>query len=204
MVSRYSSRYLLTHFFTQAGLPLLFIAVMIESFGVPVPGETTLITFGALASQGHYDIRWVIACAAAGAIVGDNLGYWVIGRFAGHTLLERSRWFQNHAQRVLPRAEALMTRYGPRAVFLGRFVSILRITIAWVAGLTKMDWWKFLFWNAAGGIAWASAVALVAYYVGQTTGAAIQRYGTYAGFGVAGAAVLALIAVRLAHRRLAN
>jgi Uncharacterized membrane-associated protein len=71
-----------THFFTSHGLPLLFAVVMLESFGVPLPGETALIAFGVLASQGHYSIWSVIAVAAAAAIVGDNLGYWLIGATA--------------------------------------------------------------------------------------------------------------------------
>ena len=70
----------MTHFFIHHGLPLLFAVVMIESFGIPLPGETALITFGVLASEGHYSIVDVIAVAAAAAIVGDNLGYWLIGR----------------------------------------------------------------------------------------------------------------------------
>jgi membrane protein DedA with SNARE-associated domain len=72
-----------THFFTHHGLPLLSVVVMIESFGIPLPGETALIAFAVLASQGHYRIEWVIVAAAAGAIVGDNLGYWLIGRLGG-------------------------------------------------------------------------------------------------------------------------
>jgi membrane protein DedA with SNARE-associated domain len=191
----------LTNFFTQHGLPLLFAAVMIESFGVPLPGETALIAFGVLASQGHYDIRWVIVSAAAGAIVGDNLGYWLIGRLGGRALFQRWRWLQKYAQRVLPRAEALMARHGGKTVFFGRFVSILRYTVAWIAGLSRMDWWKFLFWNAAGGIAWASAVALVAYYLGDAAASAIQHYGLYAAAAIAGAVALGWIAVSLIRRR---
>ena len=76
----------MTHFFTHHGLPLLGVVVAIESFGIPLPGETALIAFGVLASQGHYGIEWVIATAAAGAIIGDNLGYW-IGRRGGRALL---------------------------------------------------------------------------------------------------------------------
>jgi membrane protein DedA with SNARE-associated domain len=72
-----------THFFTHHGLPLLSVVVMIESFGIPLPGETALIAFAVLASQGHDRIEWVIVAAAAGAIVGDNLGYWLIGRLGG-------------------------------------------------------------------------------------------------------------------------
>jgi membrane protein DedA with SNARE-associated domain len=178
-----------THFFTQYGLPLLAIVIMLESFGIPLPGETALITFGVLAAQGHYDIRSVIAVAAAGAIVGDNLGYWLIGRLGGRALLARWRWLRRYSERVLPHTQALMARHGGKAIFFGRFVSVLRTTVAWIAGLSRMRWWKFLFWNAAGGIVWATAVALTAYYLGRAATAAIQQYDLYAGLVVAGAIV---------------
>src|SRR5712671_7348162 len=174
----------MTHFFTNHGLPLLFAVVMIESFGIPLPGETALIAFGVLAAEGHYSIALVIAIAAAGAIVGDNLGYWLIGRLGGRTLFRRWRWLNQYSDRVLPRAEALMARHGGKTVFFGRFVSILRYTVAWVAGLSRMQWWRFLFWNAAGGIAWATAVGLTAYYGGRAAANAIQRYGIYAAVGI--------------------
>jgi membrane protein DedA with SNARE-associated domain len=190
-----------THFFTHHGLPLLFVVVMIESFGIPLPGETALITFGVLAAQGHYRIEWVIVAAAAGAIVGDNLGYWLIGRLGGRALFRRWRWLNTYADRVLPRAEALMERHGGKTVFLGRFVSVLRYTVAWIAGLSRMSWWRFLFWNAAGGIAWAIAVGLIAYYSGQAAAGAIQRYGLYAAVAVAVAIGLGWITVRRARRR---
>jgi membrane protein DedA with SNARE-associated domain len=178
-----------TQFITQYGLPLLAIVIMLESFGIPLPGETALIAFGVLASQGHYDIRRVIAVAAAAAIVGDNLGYWLIGRLGGRTLLARWGWLRTYSDRVLPRAEALMARHGGKAVFFGRFVSVLRTTVAWIAGVSRMNWWKFLFWNAAGGILWATAVALVAYRLGRATATAIQGYDLYAGVAVAGGIV---------------
>src|SRR3989440_1221673 len=174
----------MTHFFTNNGLPLLFAVVLIESFGIPVPGETALIAFGVLAAQGHYSIASVIAIAAAGAIVGDNLGYWLIGRFGGRALFRRWRWLNQYSDRVLPRAESLMARHGGKTVFFGRFVSILRYTVAWVAGLSRMSWWRFLFWNAAGGIAWATAVGLISYYGGQAVADPIQRYGPYPGAAV--------------------
>jgi membrane protein DedA with SNARE-associated domain len=191
----------LTHFFTHHGLPLLFAVVMIESFGVPLPGETALIAFGVLASQGNYDVRWVIVSAAAGAIVGDNLGYWLIGRLGGRALFQRRRWLQKYSERVLPRGEALMARHGGKIVFFGRFVSVLRYTVAWIAGLSRMDWWKFLLWNAAGGIAWATAVGLVAYYLGHSAADTVQRYGLYAVAAIAGALALGWIAIRLTRRR---
>jgi membrane protein DedA with SNARE-associated domain len=170
----------MTTFFTHHGLPLLFAVVLLESFGIPLPGETALIAFGVLAAEGHYSIATVIAIAGAGAIVGDNLGYWLIGRLGGRALFRRWSWLNTYSDRVLPRAESLMKRHGGKTVFFGRFVSVLRYTVAWVAGLSRMTWWRFLFWNAAGGIAWATAVGLTAYYGGQAAADAIKRYGLYA------------------------
>src|SRR6478752_8320927 len=192
----------MTHFFTHHGLPVLFLVVMIESFGVPLPGETALIAFGVLAAEGHYSIWSVIAVAAAGAIVGDNLGYWLIGRLGGRALFRRWRWLSQYSDRVLPRAEALMARHGGKTVFFGRFVSILRYTVAWVAGLARMRWWRFLFWNAAGGIVWATAVGLVAFYGGKAAADAIQRYGLFAAAGVVVLLVGAWLAVHFGKERL--
>jgi membrane protein DedA with SNARE-associated domain len=190
-----------THFFTHHGLPLLFAVVLIESFGVPLPGETALISFAVLASQGHYSIAWVIIVSAAGAIVGDNLGYWLIGRLGGRALFRRWHWLNRYADRVLPRAETLMDRHGGATVFFGRFVSVLRYTVAWVAGLSRMSWPKFLFWNAAGGIAWATTVALIAYYAGQAAAGAIQRYGLYAAAALAFTIAVGWITFRRVRRR---
>jgi membrane protein DedA with SNARE-associated domain len=178
-----------TDFFTSHGLPLLFVVVMIESFGIPRPGETALIAFGILASQGHPSIVWVIVVAAGGAIVGDNLGYWLIGRLGGRELFERWGFLRRYADRFLPAAERLMAKHGGKVVFFGRFVTVLRYTAAWAAGIARMQWWRFLFWNAAGGICWATAVGLVAYYSGHAAADAIQRYGIYAA-GVIAVAVL--------------
>jgi membrane protein DedA with SNARE-associated domain len=192
----------MTHFLTHHGLPILFAVVMIESFGIPLPGETALIAFGVLAAEGHYSITSVIAIAAGGAIVGDNLGYWLIGRLGGRALFRRWGWLNQYSDRVLPRATALMERHGGKTVFFGRFVSILRYTIAWVAGLSRMHWWRFLFWNAAGGIAWATAVGLTAYYAGRSAADAIQRYGLYAGAFVVGAVLVGWLGVRYARGRI--
>jgi membrane protein DedA with SNARE-associated domain len=191
-----------THFFTSHGLPLLFAVVMLESFGVPLPGETALIAFGVLASQGHYSIWSVIAVAAAAAIVGDNLGYWLIGRYGGRALFERWGLLRRYSERFLPATERLMARHGPIVVFVGRFVTVLRYTAAWAAGLGKMPWWKFLFWNALGGICWALSVGLVAYYAGNAAADAIQRYGIYAAAVIAAAVVLGFFLTRLGRKRL--
>jgi membrane protein DedA with SNARE-associated domain len=191
----------MTSFFTHHGLPLLFLAVGIESFGIPVPGETALIAFGVLASQGHYSIVLVIVVAAVAATVGDNLGFWLIGRRGGRALLARFPRLERRAERLLPRTQSLIDRYGGRAVFFGRFVAVLRETVAWVAGLAGMSWPRFLFWNALGGAVWATGVGLLAYYGGKGLADAVGRDGLYAAGAFVVLAVLILTARRLRSRR---
>ena len=192
----------MTHFVTHHGLPVLFLAVLIESFGIPVPGETALIAFAVLASQGHYSIAEVIILAIAGAIIGDNLGYWLIGRVGGRALFRRWRWLNQYADRVLPRAERMMKAHGGKTVFFGRFVTVLRYTAAWVAGLAHMPWWRFLFWNAAGGIAWATGVGLLAYYAGQSAADTIQRYGLFAAAAIVAATIIGAVLFHFGKKRL--
>jgi membrane protein DedA with SNARE-associated domain len=184
-----------TELILDYGLYLLFALVAAESMGVPLPGETALITAGVLASQGHYSIVAVIAVAAAAAIIGDNVGYW-IGRKGGRALLNRTPYIRDYFARVLPPSERFFRRHGAKAVFFGRFVSILRVTAAWLAGISHMPWWRFLFWNAAGGIIWATAFGLVAYYTGRAVAEAINKYGLYAGIAVV---VLIALAIPVVH-----
>jgi membrane protein DedA with SNARE-associated domain len=192
-----------THLLHTYGLLILFFAVGIESAGVPIPGETTLITAAVLASthQTNWSIEVVIAVAAAGAIVGDNVGYW-IGRTGGRELLERWEPVARHTRRVLPPAERFFEKHGGKTVFIGRFIAVLRVTAAWVAGISRMPWWRFFLWNAAGGIAWATLVGLVAYYGGKAAADAISRYGLYALGAVAGIVVIVSAAFYLWRRRL--
>jgi undecaprenyl-diphosphatase len=159
-----------------------------ESAGVPLPGETALITAGVLAHSGDFSIELVILVAAVGAIVGDNIGY-AIGRTGGRALLERPGPFQRQRREVIARGEPFFHRHGPKAVFLGRWIAWLRITAAWLAGINRMRWPVFLFWNALGGIAWALSVGLLAYFLGH---AAEQI------FKIGGIAAVALILTALA------
>jgi len=148
------------------GYVALFALVGVESAGVPVPGETALIASGVLAQHGQLSIPIVICIAAAAAIIGDNIGY-MIGRHGGRRLLERPGPFEHHRREIIARGEPFFERHGPKAVFLGRWVAWLRITSAWLAGINHMHWPTFLFWNALGGIAWATSVGLLAYFVGH-------------------------------------
>jgi membrane protein DedA with SNARE-associated domain len=185
---------------SQMALLLLFAIVALESFGVPLPGETALIACGVLASQGSLSIVAVIAVAASAAIIGDNLGYWV-ARKGGRPLLERYRFTRRYAERYLPRAERFFARHGGKAVFFGRFVAVLRVTAAWVAGISHMHWLRFLAWNALGGICWATLVGLVSYYLGDAAASAIGRYGLYAAGGALLLAALGYLIVKRIEKR---
>jgi len=181
-------------------LLLLFGLVMFESFGLPLPGETALVACGILASQGDVSIATVIVVAALAAILGDNLGYWT-ARKGGRRLLGRYRFTRSYAERYLPRGERFFAAHGGKTVFFGRFVAVLRVTAAWIAGLSHMDWWRFLAWNAAGGIVWAAGVGLVAYFLGEEVAHAIARYGLYGAVAVIGVAAIVYVTVHRVKKR---
>jgi membrane protein DedA with SNARE-associated domain len=189
-----------TQLLIDHGLAILFLLVAIESAGVPVPGETALAAAAVLAAGGHYELWEVIAVAALAAIVGDNVGYW-IGRKGGRALLGRTPWVRDYFDRALPPAERFFEGHGAKAVFLGRFVAVLRVTSAWLAGISHMPWGKFLLWNAAGGIVWATLIGVVAYFAGAAAAEAINRYGLYAAIVIVIGLVAAFIGFRIWRRR---
>ena len=193
----------MTKLLLDYGLVLLFAFVAVESAGVPIPGETVLITAAVLArpEHHHYSLYWVIVVAAAGAIVGDNIGY-TLGRYGGRKLINRWGFVRRHAERVLPPSERFFERHGPKTVFFGRFIAILRVTAAWLAGLSHMTWWRFFAWNAAGGIIWATGVALLAYWAGQAVADAVSRYGLYAVLALIVLGALAYVALRVWRKRM--
>ena len=190
----------MTHFIEDYGLIFLFGIVCLESAGAWLPGETALIAAAIYASNGHLTITGVIAVAAAAAIIGDNIGYW-LGREGGRRLLYRYAFLRRFAERVMPPAERFFARHGGKAVFFARFFGGLRVTGAWMAGITRMTWWRFLFWNAAGGIAWAVGVGLIAFYGGHAAADVIEDYGLYGGIAVAVLVVIGLVALHVLRRR---
>jgi membrane protein DedA with SNARE-associated domain len=172
---------------------------MSEAGGVPIPGETALIAAAVLASQGKLQIVLVVVLAAAGAIVGDNIGY-VIGRKGGRWLLERPGIFHRQRLEVLRVGEPFFAAHGPKAVFFGRFLLGLRVWASWLAGATRMRWRSFALWNSLGGISWATAVGLIAYLLGHSASHAIEAFGIYGLVAV----LLAILSGVVLHRRHAS
>jgi len=150
----------------NVGYAAVFALIAVETMGIPVPGETALIAAALLAHDGQMDIGTLVLLASAAAIIGDNVGF-AIGRRYGRRLILVPGPLHNHRVKVLEHGEPFFARHGPKAVFLGRWVSGLRIASAWLAGVNRMNWPTFLFWNALGGIAWATSVALSIYLLGH-------------------------------------
>jgi membrane protein DedA with SNARE-associated domain len=155
------------------GLPIVGLAVLPESAGVPIPGETALLLAAAAAGAGRLSLWAVVAVAAVAAIVGDAGGYW-LGRRGGRPFLERhGRWL--HLDRAtFDRLETFFRRHGPKAVFFGRFVGVLRTYTALFAGVSRMPYGTFTLFNAAGGVVWAGLFGGLGYLFGQQL-AAVER-----------------------------
>lgn len=148
------------------GYIFLFVLVGIESFGIPVPGETALVTAAAIAATGKLDIVGVVAAASAGAIVGDNIGYW-IGRKGGIALVRRFGKRLHVDEAKLDRAHRFFQRHGAKAVFLGRFIALLRSWAAALAGVGRMPYGIFTSYNALGGVVWATVFGTLGFLFGR-------------------------------------
>ena len=177
------------------------LVIGIESMGVPLPGETTLIAASLLASQGDLNLVIVIAAAAAGAIIGDSVGYF-IGRRAGRGLFDRlGRRFHHFSPERIEKAEKYFHKYGVWTVFFGRFVALLRIFAGPMAGTLRMPYPRFLGANAAGGIAWSTTIGIVAFKVGDNADKIFGEVSVWALVVIAVAAVAAYAGYKLRKRR---
>ena len=157
----------INHLLGEYGYGVVFVVICLEAMGVPAPGESLIIAAGIYAATtGKLGIGGVIAAAAAGAIMGDNLGY-LIGRWAGFRLLQRYGKHVGLNERRLNLGRYLFHTQGGRVVFVGRFLAILRTFVALLAGANRMDWKVFLIWNAVGGVVWATLYGGGAYLAGN-------------------------------------
>ncbi|GCE22817.1 DedA family protein [Dictyobacter kobayashii] len=181
------------------GYPAVTLFILIECIGIPIPGETMLLlaSFYA-ATDDTLQIPIVIACAAFGAIMGDNVGYYV-GRTGGRAFVARFGRFFFIKMEHLDVAERFFQRHGAKTVFFGRFISILRIFSAFLAGVNRMEWRSFMLYNGLGGIVWATYVGLLGYIAGRyfhehfDQVEAVARTVGWAGFVIAAAITIGII-----------
>lgn len=150
----------------QYGYWAVFLGIALENAGVPLPGETITLVGGFLAGSGELDYWFVLYCAMLGAILGDNCGYW-IGRWGGWAFLLRLGKLFRISEKQLSEVRSKFSQNAAKAVFLGRFVALLRIFAGPLAGIARMPYWKFLLCNAAGAATWASAMVSLSFFVGQ-------------------------------------
>src|SRR5713226_3945228 len=150
------------------GYPAVTLFIMIESAGIPFPGETMLLlaSFSAATIDPQLNIVIIIACAALGAIIGDNGGYY-IGRTGGRAFVERFGRYVFVKPHHLDYAERFFEKHGDKTVFFGRFVAVLRAWAAFLAGINHMRWRKFLIYNAAGGMLWATIYGTLGFIAGR-------------------------------------
>ena len=187
----------ISHLIETYGYLAVFLLVGAESLGVPVPGETALIVAGTYAGQTHRLNPWLIfLVASAAAIIGDNIGFW-IGDKGGYRLARRYGHWVRLDDHKLKIARYLFNIHGPKVVFFGRFVSVLRTYVAFLAGTSRMRWRKFLPANTAGGIVWAGIYTLIAYFAGN----ALQKASGTIDLVVVGVAVLSVASVLFVVRR---
>jgi membrane protein DedA with SNARE-associated domain len=151
------------------GYPALFLGVMLENAGIPVPGETAVLVAGFLASDAGgrvFEILPVILLTTLAAVCGDNIGFWLGHRFA-RPYLKGGRRFLFLTPRAMALAESYFHRYGTWTIFFARFVTGIRVIGALAAGAAGMAWRRFLVANALGAVLWATTISLLGYFFGQ-------------------------------------
>jgi membrane protein DedA with SNARE-associated domain len=156
----------IAHLLASYGLLAIAVIIALESVGLPLPGESVLVFAALYAAHSSHSITGVVASAALGAMLGDNVGYW-IGREFGYRLLRRHGNSVGLSPDKIKLGQYLFLRHGSMVVFFGRFVAVLRMLAALLAGVNRMDWRRFLIANAAGAILWASVVGFGTYFFGR-------------------------------------
>jgi membrane protein DedA with SNARE-associated domain len=161
------SKEMLQHLIATHGYWTVALVVGLESMGIPLPGETVLVLAAIYAaSDPSLNIFLVILAATFGSIVGDNAGYWIGHRYAYAAVLRYGRHLGLSEPRIKV-GQYLFRKHGGKVVFFGRFVALLRILAAFLAGVNRMPWRDFLIANAAGAVLWASVFGIGAYYFGK-------------------------------------
>lgn len=160
----------------QWGYMAVFVGIMMENAGVPLPGETIIVVASVFASQGILNVWDVYFAAVAGAVIGPNFGYYV-GRRGGQPVVQRMARLLRLSEEDLQAAEARFNQRSDLAIFLGRFVAFLRIFAGPIAGVLKMPFPRFFFFNALGAIVWAAVIVGAAYFLGENVRFLLRNVG---------------------------
>jgi membrane protein DedA with SNARE-associated domain len=171
--------------------------------GVPSPGETALVLAAVLASQGKLHIWLVILIGVSSAIIGDNLGY-LLGRRFGRDALSAPGPLQQHRIRAIAAGDRFFERHGPKAVFVGRWIALVRFATAWLAGINAMRFREFFFWNALGGTTWGITYGLAGYFGGQAAASVLSQVGVIGAVLLVLAVVVGYGVIKLRERRAAE
>jgi membrane protein DedA with SNARE-associated domain len=148
------------------GYVVVFVGMLLENAGLPIPGETLTLLGGYAAGSGHLHLLGVIGAAAAGAVLGDNLGY-AVGRRLGWGALQRvGGWLGQSPEQLETLRQSFLRRAG-LSVFLGRFVAVLRVLAGPMAGAVGMPYRRFLLCNLAGALVWSSSMVSLAWLGGR-------------------------------------
>ena len=189
----------LLQLFKDYGYWIVFFGVMLENAGLPVPGETILLAAGFFASEGHFSVPMVMLIATAGAVLGDNCGYW-IGKRVGRGVLIKYGRFVLLTETRFRSMEKYFESHGDKTVLVARFITGFRVFTALFAGASHMRWRAFFIFNVLGAISWAVVMTLLGFFFGKSW-ELLEQYIKGAGFVLAGIVVIAIIVFRLLKRR---
>jgi membrane protein DedA with SNARE-associated domain len=148
------------------GYLAVFLGILLENLGVPLPGETITIAGGFLAGSGELNYWFVLGSAIVGATLGGNFGY-AIGRFGGLPLLLKLGQFFRFREEQIYDLKEQFSQNAAKAVFLGRFIALLRIFASPLAGIAEMPFWQFSLFNLLGAASWASVMVSLSFFLGH-------------------------------------
>ncbi len=195
-----NSLQIIESFMLAYGYWAVFFGVMLENAGLPVPGETILLVAGYYSSTGEFHIGIVMLIAALGAVTGDNIGF-AIGHHYGRGFLLRVGKYLFLTPARLAHMERYFERYGPKTIFVARFITGLRVFAALLAGASKMPWRLFIINNVAGAVLWSIVITTVGYLFGQSLPVVIKWVGRSGTIALVTLAVIGIIIWHINRRR---